>query len=76
MWVFAAAHLAGTGLEYYGCGAVGPVAVEVLRSTEAAFFCLLRCDTWEIERRISGGFCGAGIGYLQYGRRVGPGTCT
>eukprot|EP00904_Undaria_pinnatifida_P009042 jgi/Undpi1/5268/HiC_scaffold_2.g00549.m1 len=41
VWVFAAAHLAGTGLEYYGCGAVGPVAVEVLRSTEAAFFCLL-----------------------------------
>lgn len=40
--VFAAAHLAGTGLEYHGYGVAGAAAAEVLRSTEAAFFCLLR----------------------------------
>ncbi|CAM9544245.1 unnamed protein product [Ectocarpus sp. 4 AP-2014] len=40
--VFAAAHLAGTGLEYHGYGVIGAAAAEVLRSTEAAFFCLLR----------------------------------
>ncbi|CBJ27554.1 expressed unknown protein [Ectocarpus siliculosus] len=39
--VFAAAHLAGTGLEYHGYGVIGAAAAEVLRSTEAAFFCLL-----------------------------------
>ncbi|CAB1120918.1 unnamed protein product [Ectocarpus sp. CCAP 1310/34] len=39
--VFAAAHLAGTGLEYHGYGVIGAAAAEVLRSTEAACFCLL-----------------------------------
>eukprot|EP00752_Nemacystus_decipiens_P005000 g4546.t1 len=39
--VFAAAHLAGTGLEYHGYGVVGAASAEVLRSTEGAFFCLL-----------------------------------
>ncbi|CAN0425963.1 unnamed protein product, partial [Ectocarpus sp. 8 AP-2014] len=39
--VFAAAHLVGTGLEYHGYGVIGAAAAEVLRSTEAAFFCLL-----------------------------------
>lgn len=40
--MFAAAHLAGTGLEYHGYGVVGAASAEVLRSTEGAFFCLLR----------------------------------
>lgn len=42
LFVFAAAHLVGAGLEYHGYGMIGPIAAEVLRSTETALFCLMR----------------------------------